>query len=685
MTLVARPGALLNAPHYNQTRILVVEDEPDIAQALHDYLTNQTSYQVVIVYNGRAAMNALIEAWRSPAGPFDLVLLDMRMPDITGGQVLHWIRQHPDLQYTRVVILTATTNTEERVDALSAGADDYITKPYHHQELLARVNTILRSHRLEKQLHYQSRQLALLNEVSTVLTSMRDPKRVFEAAVEGARHILNVELAGIFIYLERQGKLFCRQLSASALPFPTYPPIAADQGSIGFAFAHQQLLCLNAPQTDARFQSSDAPSGCAVKNLLAAPLQVRSRSVGVLVTLNKSNGSFTDVDTALFAALAHAVGRAVENAWLFQSVRQQQQALLKGRDRLQAVIDGILHPIYTVDEQWHITAANKSTLDEHNATAADLLDQVCYQALFNHPAPCAGCAVAQTIRHKTTSGWSARWLDTDERPREWEVNAYVIPGRKTESAQAVVVWQDVTEKRRLQYSLTQAGKLAAIGQLVAGVAHEMNNPLTVISASAAMLKMSMPAEDERFELVELIAQASERTSHVVQDLLDFARREAYVFAPTDINESLSQALSLVSYQLQTANIRVAKQLAPDLPPAQASAEHLKTVWINLLINARDALHERADERQLEIITRAGESGEPLQVFVRDNGPGMTPAEKERIFEPFYTTKQPGKGTGLGLSTCHQIIQQHGGEIEVVSSPGQGTTFIVRLPVALPQE
>lgn len=681
MTLFARPGLPLNASYYHQTRILVVEDEPDIAQALHDYLTNQTGYQVVIVYDGRAAMNALVEACHSAAGPFDLVLLDMRMPGVTGQQVLQWIRQHPELQYTRVVILTATTTTEERVDALSAGADDYITKPYHHQELLARVNTILRSHRLEKRLQYQGRQLALLNEVSAVLTSMRDPKLVFEAAVEGARHILNVELAGIFVYLERQGKLFCRQLSANVLPLPAYPPIAANQGSIGLVFTRQQLLCLNTPHTDDRFQPSDAPTGYAVQNLLAAPLQVRARSVGVLVTLNKADGSFGEVDIALFAALANVVGRAVENAWLFQSVRQQQQALLKGRDRLQAIIDGILHPIYTVDEQWRITAVNKSTLDEHKATAGDLIDQVCYQALFGRNAPCAGCVAAQTMRHKTTSGWSARWLDMDQLPREWEVNAYPIPGRKTESAQAVVVWQDVTEKRRLQNSLAQTGKLAAIGQLAAGVAHEMNNPLTVILASAAMIKTSMPAEDEHFELVDLIAQASERAHHVVLDLLDFARREEYVFAPTDVNESLSQALSLVSYQLQTAHIRVNKQLAPDLPLAYASAKHLKTVWINLLINARDALHGRSDDRQLEIMTRAGEPGESLEVFVRDNGPGMTLAEQERIFEPFYTTKEPGKGTGLGLYTCHQIMQQHGGQIEVVSSPGQGTTFIVRLPLA----
>ena len=675
-----QPGLAL-IPNPNKTRILVVDDEPDIAQSLHDYLVTQTNYQVSIAYDGAAARRALLAACEGPAAPFDLVLLDMRMPELSGGELLRWIRQHAALQYTRVIILAATTSTDERVEALSAGADDYITKPYHHQELLARVNTILRSHRLEKQLQHQSRQLALLNEASTVLTSLRDPKLVFEATVEGARQILDVELAAIFLFHERQGMLFCRQITTNHAPY-AFPPVVASQGIVGHVFTQQQIVCLNNPSTDPRFALTDAPRGFPVRTLLAAPLHVRRRGVGVLLALNKNHGDFTDVDTALFTALSSAVGRAVENAWLFQSVRQQQQALLKGRDRLQAVIDGILHPIYTVDEQWRITAVNRSTLNEHNAPAVALVNQVCYRAFFQLDTPCAGCAVAETLRHKTTSGWVVRVFDDLRMPREWEVNAYPIPGPQTESAQAVVIWQDVTEKKRLEFSLAQADKLAAIGQLAAGITHEINNPLAVITAGSAMLRMSVPEEDDRYELVDLLVQASERANKVVRGLLDFARQEEYLFAPTDINESLRQALNLVSYQLQTAHIHVTMQLTPGLPSAFASADHLKTVWINLFINARDALQEQEGERQLDVITRLDDSGQKLQVVVCDNGVGMTQTQRERIFEPFYTTKAPGKGTGLGLSTSHRIVEQHGGTIEVISNAGNGTTFVVRLPISV---
>lgn len=197
-----------------------------------------------------------------------------------------------------------------------------------------------------------------------------------------------------------------------------------------------------------------------------------------------------------------------------------------------------------------------------------------------------------------------------------------------------------------------------------------------------MLRMSVPEEDDRYELVDLLVQASERANKVVRGLLDFARQEEYLFAPTDINESLRQALNLVSYQLQTAHIHVTMQLTPGLPSAFASADHLKTVWINLFINARDALQEQEGERQLDVITRLDDSGQKLQVVVCDNGVGMTQTQRERIFEPFYTTKAPGKGTGLGLSTSHRIVEQHGGTIEVISNAGNGTTFVVRLPISV---
>lgn len=261
------------------------------------------------------------------------------------------------------------------------------------------------------------------------------------------------------------------------------------------------------------------------------------------------------------------------------------------------------------------------------------------------------------------------------------MTAYPIPSPGAGSPQAVVVWEDITEERRLEYSLMQAGKLAAVGQLAAGVAHEINNPLAVITASAQMLKMQTSERDEHFELVDLIDQASERAHHVVQGLLDLSRQREYQFTPLDVNETLRQAHNLISYQLQSADITLTLELADDLPPVKASADHLQSVWINLMINARDALATRPRERQLDIVTRLGLEGDHIQVLISDNGEGMTEDERERIFEPFYTTKEPGQGTGLGLSTSHRVIEQHGGEIDVLSEPDEGTTFVIRLPIS----
>ncbi|MFO7538169.1 MAG: ATP-binding protein, partial [Chloroflexota bacterium] len=423
-----------------------------------------------------------------------------------------------------------------------------------------------------------------------------------------------------------------------------------------------------------------------VNNMLSAPLIVRGKSVGVVTAYNKQAGPFTEFDQDLFASLASSISEAIENAWLFQRIRLRQQELLESRNTLQALIDGIIHPIYTINDHWEIVAVNKSQADVlHNRNEQPdnetQLNGRCYQRFFQRDKPCDHCLAAHTLTNKSPRQWSVSWAGPDHLPREWEVNAYPIPSRQASSARAVIIWQDRTEERRLESSLMQAGKLAAIGQLAAGVAHEINNPLTAIIANAQMLKMFIPPDDENYESVDLIAQAGGRAAKVVRGLLDFARQEQYAFTLADnINQSIEQALALVNYQLQTANIEIVRHMADDLPPIEASWEHLKSVWLNLLVNARDAVQLRPAERRIEIVTRHDADSQHVQVLFRDNGQGMNKAEAAHIFEPFYTTKDPGKGTGLGLATCHRIIEQHQGEITVVSEPDAGTTFIIHLPV-----
>ncbi|NHZ71689.1 MAG: response regulator [Aquificales bacterium] len=660
-------------------RLLLVDDEPEIAESLSDFLVRKERYDVSLAATGEEAI-AIMEKMLADQIELDLVLLDMRMPGISGLDVLTWIRAHPVLQYTRVVLVTAAAGSEEKVEALSAGADDYITKPFYPKELLARVKTILRTQQLEKQLHRQSQQLSFLNHIGQELATVLETQDVLTTAVTGAQQVF--ELESVSAYMLEGGRLRCRAISERNGRYTpeSYPIIIPNQGFIGQVFVKQAATLLNDAWSDTRYdQAIDAPPDTSVSTLIIAPIVIRSRSVGVLAGYNKKNGRFTEVDLELFASLAISTSEAIENAWLFQRIRMRQKELLESRNTLQALIDGIPHPIYTINNKWQLVAINRSKINQLNTTA-ELTGEICYKAFYQRQTPCTHCQVSSSLDHKKAQGWSVKWRGEDHLPREWEVNAYPAPGSKADSASAVILWQDRTEERQLESSLLQAGKLAAIGQLAAGVAHEINNPLTAINANAEMLKMFISPEDENYESVDLIARAGERATKVVRGLLDFARQEQYKFTANVINTSIQQALDLVSYQLQIANIKVIENYADDLPAITASWDHLKSVWLNLLVNARDAVENRSENRQIEIITGLVEDNNCIQVLIRDNGKGMSAAEAEHIFEPFYTTKDPGKGTGLGLATSHRIIEQHEGDINVVSNPHEGTTFIIRLPV-----
>lgn len=660
--------------------ILVVDDEPEIAESLADYLTRKENFKISLAGDGRTAID-LLQAAIGTESEIDLVLLDMRMPVMSGQDVLNWIRQHPDLQYMRVVLLTAAAGSHEKVEALSAGADDYITKPYYPQELLARVKTILRTQQLEKQLQRQSEQLAALNQVGQRVAATLETHEVLATAVAGVSAVLGVASAAVLMV--EGGQLRYQHVTGpnGQMRLSSFPRVQLGQGIIGTVFAERTAVFLNHPQTDPRFQRQvDAPHQTQIQSIIAAPLVVRDRSVGVLTAYNKKGGPFTEVDLDLFASLASSISEAIENAWLFNRIRLRQQELLEGRNTLQALIDGIPHPIYTISDNWHLVSVNKSKTDELSAAGRESTGQICYRVFFGREQPCEHCQATLTLSHKQAQHWLVKWNGPDHLPREWDINAYPIPSAQTGAARAVIIWQDRTEERRLENSLLQAGKLAAIGQLAAGVAHEINNPLTVINANAQMLKMTIPIEDDNYESVDLIALAGDRAAKVVRGLLDFARQEQYDFTSASINRTVDQALDLVHYQLQTANIDVFLDLADDLPDVVASVEHLKSVWLNLMVNARDAVQSLPDNRLIEITTRLGGAGRYVQILIRDNGKGMSAAELVHIFEPFYTTKGPGKGTGLGLATCHRIVEQHHGEIDVVSHVDEGTTFIIRLPV-----
>ncbi len=685
------PALLIPTNSITSAHILVVDDQPEIAESLTEFLIRR-GYRVSQVFSGREAIPYLEKSAESPENAIDLVLLDMRMPDMPGFEVLKGLRNHadPDLRFTRVIMLTAAAGNKEKIQALNAGADDYVTKPYHLQELIARVNTLLRTQKLEKQLQLQRQQLADLHEIGQKMAATLEIRAVYRDATTAVTDLLDAEAGAIFIQTRAQQSLLCQHITGKGLSAENYPHIPLDKGLISHVAATQTRVRLNEQElVDSEIfkPEHDIPSGLVLRNILAVPIWVRGRAWGVLVAFNKKSSELNRFDEDLLASLSTSLSSAIENAWLVQNLQARQQELLDGRNARQAIIDGILHPIYTISPDWQVVSLNQQKQKGFNTTAnKEIIGQTCYKIFYNRDTPCEHCLAKKTLTEGEPQTWAVRWFGEDHLPREWDVNVYPVPGRRATSAGAVVVWQDRTEERRLEQSLLQAGKLAAIGQLAAGVAHEINNPLTAINANAEMLALVTPKDHEDYEAVDLIMRAGQRATKVVRGLLDFAREQQYAFIPIDLNESIQQALDLVAYQLHTSNVTVIEDFAPHLPTVGASAEHIKSVWINLMVNARDAMREAGiAQPELTIITRlipeTPTAEEQIEIIIRDNGPGITSAEAAHIFEPFYTTKDPGKGTGLGLATCLRIIEQHGGRIEMVSDIGAGATFIVRLPTS----
>jgi two-component system, NtrC family, sensor kinase len=237
--------------------------------------------------------------------------------------------------------------------------------------------------------------------------------------------------------------------------------------------------------------------------------------------------------------------------------------------------------------------------------------------------------------------------------------------------------QTVQTLKNTQQQLIQSEKLSAVGEFVAGVAHELNNPLAAVMGFSEILR-DTGADDKHHRHLDLIHKSAQRCQKIVQSLLSFARRHQPERKPVAVNQLVEDVIEIVGYQLRTSNVEIKLELAPRLPVLLADGHQLQQVLINLINNARQAIEAHQPSGQISVKTET--NGKVVRIVIHDNGPGIPPENLKRIFDPFFTTKEVGKGTGLGLSLCYGLIQEHGGSITPASQPGQGATFTIELPV-----
>jgi len=694
-------------------RILVVEDDIEMADMIRLLLEHE-GYAVVEVNSGRAALELIAAVERGEDVPFDLALVDIMMPYVSGYEVCQEIRRTESWGYIPVIVITALDSLQDVVRGLDAGADDYVVKPFNTKELLARVRAGLRVRNADQTMRRRNWQLAVLNALSDAISGSLDQVEVLQAGLRQVLQRLDLEYVVAFLRDARTGdiaRVFYYQGSRWSEEW-----IEHSAGPIEDSYANTwqerdaYQLALEVMESGQRRWQTEAqgwptvPEGrqdwraCVPlrtkaldafggvhpeRSIVVGTSEASSQVLGMLLVGAPADTSMMDLD--LLTAIGNQIGQALEKCYFFQHARERSEELV-------ALFDSISDLVYVVDGQFQIRAVNaflQRWLAERwgDSSAGEMplyvapIGQICYEVLYRRQSPCEGCQMAEALRNGERVQWVVRQQRSAAAPEEWEISAYPIRGRKAGPSQAIILARDVTERRTLEASLRQSEKLAALGQLATGLAHELNNPLTAILANVQLLLMNTPPDDRNYESLSFIGQAGDRAIKVVRNLLDFARQEQYQFRPIDLNASLRSALELVRHQFLSAEVKVIEDLAPGLPLVMGSGEHLQGVWLNLLLNARDAITQqtRADiERCVWVSSRMRDDGW-FEVKVRDNGVGMSSEQLNHIFEPFFTTKDPGKGTGLGLSTAYHVINQHGGDIRVDSQLGEDTTFVVLLP------
>jgi signal transduction histidine kinase len=259
------------------------------------------------------------------------------------------------------------------------------------------------------------------------------------------------------------------------------------------------------------------------------------------------------------------------------------------------------------------------------------------------------------------------------------VNLSLIPLQNSMvmNSGSLIVLDDITEKADLEEQLLQTEKLSSIGLLAAGIAHEVNTPIAGISSYTQMLLKETPASDKHKPILEKIEKQTFRAAEIVNGLLSFSRLSGSEFKALNINQLINDSLLLLAHQLQVNHIRVESRFDDSLPPVHGNMGKLQQVFVNLFLNARDAMPSGG-----ELGVRTGINESMIVVDISDTGMGISKEDLKRVFDPFFTTKTVGRGTGLGLAVSYGIIQEHGGRIFVDSDPGKGTHFTLKLPARL---
>jgi PAS domain S-box-containing protein len=398
-------------------------------------------------------------------------------------------------------------------------------------------------------------------------------------------------------------------------------------------------------------------------------------------TLRRKDGSLIHVLTNAFA-VRDGQGRLAQFRGLMLDItdlRNFQAELQRERDFSSKILNNTQSLILVADTAGLISYANRRWYEAGGYEQHQLVGHRLAELIAANRRQALQDALEATLSGQQVDNLELPVMRADGRTGQFSVNLSPMRDEQGHVASIVVVMTDITDAAMLQAKLMHTEKMAAVGQLVSGVAHEVNNPLTAILGFADLLMENPEITDIAKKDLRVILQEAQRTKQIVQNLLSFARQMPPQRRPVQINTILDRTIQLRAYDFSSHGVEVVEHFHNNLPEVIGDSHQLQQVFLNIINNAYDAVRETGRPARIEIMTsRAGGFAE---VSFRDNGGGIS--MPDRIFDPFFTTKEVGKGTGLGLSICYGIVREHGGEIFCQNNEdGPGATFIVRLPAVI---
>jgi two-component system NtrC family sensor kinase len=508
-------------------------------------------------------------------------------------------------------------------------------------------------------------ELSLIRRIGDALRTPLDLKTLCLELVDVVAHEVTVEKLGLMIQDPATGALVLRASFDGLAEESSYNDLESGAVSLTEGTAVEAARTGRPVILDAGDQGPHSR--------LYLPLVARNQTVGLLSLSRSAEFPFgenevrvltiiSDHTAATLANLRLLDDLAQANVRLQASERQARETSLYLENLLEAAND----VIFTLDEAGRITYVNRKIggwgFDKDALIGKALVDLLA--------GPAASLPEESVLMPEVV------FLSPTQGPRNVLLNISRFesaPGRETST---IVLARDITERKQLEKQLFHSEKLASIGILAAGVAHEVGNPLSAISGYTQLLQGGGASVAETREFLAAIADQAARIQRIIENLLDFSRPSAGVQSLIDVKESIKGVMAMLAGQRVFRGIDIEVDLAEDLPPLHMDRDHLTQIVVNIALNAAQAMPEGG---RLTLCAEAGDG--MVRLIFSDTGPGIPDEVRERIFDPFFTTKPAGQGTGLGLAICYRIVEGLGGRITCQSRPGQGATFTVTLPAA----